>query len=108
MNAHRLAEERSLELHRTIAALLERDPALVERARVRVRGWLKDGSVHPHYASAWDRLLDGPLESLRRLLVDEGEHARALRHVTPFAGVVDPRTRWKIWREVRERTNREP
>jgi hypothetical protein len=29
---------------------------------------------------------------------------RALRQCTPFAGVVDPRTRWRIWRETRART----
>jgi hypothetical protein len=33
--------------------------------------------------------------------VDESEEARALRQVTPFAGAIDPRTRWRIWREVR-------
>jgi hypothetical protein len=103
MHAHRLAEERSLELHRKIAALLQQDPALVERARVRVKSWLADGSVHPHYTSAWIRLLEGPFETLLAILVDEGEEARALRQATPFAGFVDPRTRWKIWREVRER-----
>jgi hypothetical protein len=103
MNAHRLAEERSLELHRRIATLLERDPALIERARTRVRGWSSDGSVAAPYVDAWTRLLDGPFSALRATLVDESEEARALRQVTPFAGIVDPRTRWKIWREVRAR-----
>ena len=42
MNAHELAEERSLELHREIRRLIERDPALLERARERVRGWQAD------------------------------------------------------------------
>jgi hypothetical protein len=35
-------------------------------------------------------------------LVDPGESARALRQCSPFAGVVDSRTRWSIWRAVRE------
>jgi hypothetical protein len=35
--------------------------------------------------------------------VDPAEGARALRQCSPFAGVIDPRTRWRIWREVRER-----
>lgn len=105
MNAHQLAEERSLELHRTIATMLEREPALIDRARARVRGWLADGSVHARYAKAWLELLDGPFEALRTLLVDESEIARALRQVTPFAGVVDPRTRWNLWREVRARAS---
>jgi hypothetical protein len=67
---------------------------------------LADGSVHPQYATAWKQLLDGPFEALRAFLVDESEDARAMRQCTPFAGVVDPRTRWRIWREVRERMSR--
>ena len=30
--------------------------------------------------------------------------AQALRQCSPFAGAVDPRTRWSIWRDVRART----
>jgi hypothetical protein len=103
MDAHALAEERSLELHREIVRRLQQDQHLIERARARVRGWLVDGSVSPHYAQQWAALLEGPFDALRAMLVDEGERARALRQCTPFAGVVDPRTRWRIWREVRQR-----
>lgn len=103
MNAHALAEARSLELHRLIVHHLQSDPTLVDRARERVRGWQRDGSVSAPYANQWASLLDGPFEQLRGVLLDEGERARALRQCTPFAGVVDPRTRWRIWREVRER-----
>lgn len=103
VNAHRLAEERSLALHRLIAEMIASDPSQIERARVQLRRWREKGTMHPHYADQWASLLDGPFEDLRRVLVDEGEHARALRQNTPFAGVVDPRTRWRIWREVRER-----
>jgi hypothetical protein len=106
MNAHRLAEERSLELHRKIAEMLRRDPEKLAKARSRVHGWLQDRSVHPHYAEAWARLIDGPFEELLRALVDESENARAMRQATPFAGYVDPRTRWQIWREVRDRMSR--
>ena len=40
-------------------------------------------------------------------LVDEGEHARELRQSTPFAGLIDPRARWRLWAEVRERFERD-
>jgi len=102
MNAHQIGEERSLRLHAEVARILAREPAALEGARERVRGWLRDGSVHPRYAERWAQLLAGPLEDLTRVLADRGEEARALRQVTPFAGLVDPRTRWRIWREVRE------
>lgn len=103
MNAHRLAEERSLAFHREVGEVLERDPAKLERARTRVAGWLEDGSVARPYAEAWAKLLDGPLETLLACLRGEGEHERALRQSTPFAGFVDPRRRWALWREVRAR-----
>jgi hypothetical protein len=103
MDAHALAEERSLALHREIAALLERDPQLIGRARTRVQQWIDDGSVHAHYALRWSQLLAGPFDALRAVMLEESEHARALRQVTPFAGFVDPRTRWRIWRDVRAR-----
>jgi hypothetical protein len=61
MDAHRLAEERSLALHRAVKERIARDPSIV---------------------------------------------ARALRQVTPFAGVIPPGT-LAIWREVRERAPRE-
>jgi hypothetical protein len=102
MNLHELAEERSLAIHRVVAERLRRDPALLDAARARVRGWLADGSVHRAYAEAWDTLLGGPTERLFEALIDPGETARALRQCSPFAGVVDPRTRWSIWRNVRD------
>jgi len=103
VNLHELAEERSLALHREVGRILARDPSAIERARVRLRDWKREGSVHPVYVDRWSRLLDGPFETLRAALEDRGEEARALRQVTPFAGVVDARKRWEIWREVKER-----
>ncbi len=102
MNPHRLAEERSLALHRAIAEQLGSDPEILDRARARVRSWLVSAEVHSRYAMAWDRVLSRPLAEIQAFLVEDGENARALRQVTPFAGAIDPRTRWRIWREVRE------
>jgi hypothetical protein len=101
VNAHRLAEERSLALHRAIADRLEGEPSILERARARVRRWLDTGAVAPHWARKWEVVLSRSTEEIRAFLVDEREEARALRQVTPFAGAIDPRTRWRIWREVR-------
>jgi hypothetical protein len=101
MDPHELAEERSLAIHRLVAERLREDPQLVAAALQRVDTWLQDGSVHPAYAKAWHELLTGPGERLFQALTDRGERARALRQCSPFAGVVDPRTRWRIWRDVR-------
>jgi hypothetical protein len=99
---HAVAEDVSLELHRAVAERLLEDPPLVERARARVADWLRDGSVARPYAEAWGAILRQPIEAVARFLVDPGERARQLRQTSPFAGVLDPRTRWSIWRRVRE------
>lgn len=106
MNDHRLAEERSLALHRAVAEKLASDPDTLARARDRVRSWLASGAVAPYYARAWEEVLTRPLSEIRAFLVEDSERARALRQATPFAGAIDPRTRWRIWREVKEAMER--
>ena len=103
MDAHRLAEERSLAYHARVAERLRADPTRLEEARGRVRGWLATGTPHREYAEAWKGILDGSVDEVCAVLIDPAEPARALRQVTPFAGFLDPRERWAIWREVRER-----
>jgi len=98
MDLHRLGELRSLAYHRVIAERL--NEALVERARANARKSAAEGSA---YAERWLELLDGPLEALRAALVDEGEAMVSMRQSSPFAGALDPRERWRIHREVRER-----
>jgi phosphoserine phosphatase len=98
---HRLAEERSLALHREVARRLQDRPELLEMARERVRGWLDSGSVSRFWAEAWDDALDGILEDVIARITDTSENARALRQTSPFAGVVGPRERWEILRRHR-------
>jgi hypothetical protein len=98
---HAVAEDVSLALHRAVAERLRQEPALVERARARVAGWLREGTVARAYAQAWKSVLDGPTEAVAELLTDPGERARQLRQASPFAGALDARTRWTIWRRVR-------
>jgi hypothetical protein len=99
---HQLAEQRSLAYHRAIAARLVREPALVARARAKVAAWRAEGRS-PFYARAWERLLSEPTETLAQFLAADTEEARALRQATPFAGALEPRERWRIWKEVSER-----
>jgi hypothetical protein len=103
---HASAERRSLELHRLVAERLRRDPALLERARGRVRGWIGHGTVSRHWAEAWDALLARPLPDILAVLVDPGQRARDLRQNSPFAGVLSPRERWDALRRLREPSER--
>lgn len=107
MRPHQLQDERSLAIHQFIAQQLQEGRLYLDRPRARVAEWLATGSTHRHYATAWDELLSGPLGRLLETLVDPGERATALRHVSPFAGLVDVKTREKIWREVRDRFDAE-
>jgi hypothetical protein len=104
---HRVAEQRSLELHRAVAERLRSDPALVERARDRVAGWLREGTVARPYGEAWLALLGRPMDELTDFLVDPGERARRMRQTSPFAGVLSPRERWGILHRMRERPLRQ-
>jgi len=100
---HALAEERSLALHKLVAERLRADPGLLDRARDRVRSWLRDGSVARPLAEEWEEVLSHPVEAVAAVLSDAGQRARALRQTSPFAGVIDPRTRWAVWRSAAQR-----
>lgn len=97
---HQLAEERSLALHREVARRLREDPELVEMARRRVNQWLETGSVSRRWAEAWHEVLSGSLEEVIAVITDTSQRARDLRQTTPFAGAIDPRTRWEILRRM--------
>lgn len=101
IDPHRLAEARSLAAHRLIAARLADEPGLVTMARERVASWLEDGSVTRAYAEAWRELLADEASDIAAAIVDPSERGRALRQCTPFAGALDPRTRWRLWAQVR-------
>ena len=98
---HAVAEHTSLALHAAVAERLRADPSLIGRARRRVEDWLHDGTVARVYAEAWRDILARPVEEVARFLEDPGERARQLRQTSPFAGVLDPRARWAIWRRAR-------
>lgn len=100
VDPHRLAELRSLALHRAVAERVRRDPAVVERARRTVARWLSE-ERSPYYARAWAEILSSPVARICEVLVADDEWSRALRQATPFAGVIEPKERWRIWREAR-------
>lgn len=98
---HAVAEDASLALHSAVAERIRADPSLVERAKQRVDDWLRDGTTSKAYGEAWRDILARPPDEVARFLEDPGERARQLRQTSPFAGVLDPRTRWAVWRRAR-------
>ena len=102
MNLPRLAAERSLAFHSVIAERLLQDPSILQGARHRVREWLAQTPERP-YALQWNKVLAGNPDSVAAFLVDRSDLAEELRQSSPFAGVLDARERWRIWRETRKR-----
>jgi hypothetical protein len=108
MDPHRLAEERSVAYHRAIAARLRREPAILDNARRRVAGWLAAGSSAPPWAERWAAALSGDTASIEAFLVERNALADELRQSSPFAGALDPRERWALWRATRDRLAHDP
>jgi hypothetical protein len=108
MDPHRLAEERSVAYHRVIAGRLRDRPEILDNARRRVQDWLASRENPPFYARKWAEILAGDVSAIAAFLVDRSELATELRQSTPFAGALDPRERWKIWRETRDRFAQTP
>ncbi len=109
MDRHRLAEERSVAYHRAIAARLEQEPAVLEKARQRVGRWLQaEGVPPPFYAQKWAEILAAEPAVVATFLVERSELADELRQSSPFAGALSPQERWKIFHETRERFEQRP
>src|SRR5262245_34768134 len=101
MNAHAIADATSLALHREVAKRLRADPTLADAVRRRLVAW--SDRMHPYCRERWATLLDGPVEELCAFLESDSQAAIDMRQSTPFVGIVDAATRWRIWREVRGR-----
>ena len=84
--------------HRLIASRLLSDPSSIQRARARLERWSLANHMHPHWFAAWSDALDLPVSRLADLLSDPAN--TELRQTSPFAGELDARERWAIWRSV--------
>ena len=97
---HRLAEMRSMLLHRAVAERIEGDATIVPRASANLAKWRADGLLQsPHY-DGWMRELSQGTASLVAFLRSDDERAREPRKVTPLTFVITPRHRWALWGEV--------
>lgn len=102
LDGHRTAEQRSLVYHQRVAEKLLLDPLVLARARMFLQARLDAGSggVAARYAQGWARLLEGPVDELVAFITSDTQVARDLRQASPFAGALEPRERWRLWREA--------
>ena len=89
--SHRDAELQGLAYHRLVAERL--DAHTVERARRQLRHWQEIGLIDKRWASEWERVLSGSLETIRGTISADSADASALRQTSPFTGVLTEQER---------------
>jgi hypothetical protein len=94
---HDRIERRSLALHRTIAAKLRQQPELLAIATENLNRWSASSGGPQPYWDAWRDILRRPLEDVIALLEEDSPRMTELRQSTPFAGVLDPKERWRVY-----------
>lgn len=102
MTSHRLIEARSLAMHALIVRKIERDPKLLEVAHRNIARWATRhaGSV-PAWLEEWRDILSRPWAEISSLLTEQSESAARLRQSTPFAGVLTPSERRRMYEAFR-------
>lgn len=93
-------DRRSLAYHRLIAIKLLNDPATVTakgRTNLARMREADESRRSARYLDEWDRLLDGEEHVLVSVLIDPSERGRDLRQTSPFAGVLTPAERSRVY-----------
>lgn len=98
---HSIADLRSKALHVEIGHKLIRRPELLDDARKRLERMLESAPYASEYLYRWNELLSGPIENILRTLGADDDESTALRHVSPFAGVLSEKERISVLRKQR-------
>jgi hypothetical protein len=103
---HIRIEVRSIALHRAIADRIRTNPKLMEKAEENLQNYIdqfaQDNRTVPKSLSEWqDILTNRSREAVLEFLVSTGETAGRLRQSSPFAGILTPKERWKIYEAYR-------
>ena len=99
---HRVIEARSLAMHCVIAQRIAADPALLDVARRNLAAWRsRYGNSPPRALEEWREILERPWPDIAALITDPGESAARLRQSSPFAGVLTPAERKRLYEAFR-------
>lgn len=91
-------DRRSLFLHQVVAAkLVDQPQQVLARARANVGVMSKRHLGARALLDEWTAILERPVAEIVAVMVDAGVHARDLRQVTPFAGVLGAGERAKTY-----------
>jgi hypothetical protein len=95
---HRLLDARSLALHCRIASKISRNPDLLAIPRRNLQRWKQRAAGKtPKYLLEWGTVLDQPWPAIAIFITSGSEKAERLRQSSPFAGVLDPEERKRIY-----------
>jgi len=99
---HRLLDARSLALHCKIARKISKNQSLLEIPRRNLERWSRRASGEaPKYIAEWQDILDKPWSQVAAFMTDFSEKAIRLRQSSPFAGVLEPQERKRIYEAFR-------
>jgi hypothetical protein len=101
---HGRLDERSLAMHQLIAAKVQADPALLDKARENVRRWQADEGSPKLALAEWEQILIGSINQIVQFLVERSERATRLRQSSPFAGILTEAERQAIYESYSTRT----
>lgn len=88
-------------MHALIAEKIRRDPALLNKVKANLNRWRKRSDDTPRWLDEWRRILERPWSEIAALITDPGETATRLRQSSPFAGVLTPKERTRIYEALR-------
>ena len=99
---HRLLEARSLAMHCKIAQKISKDPSLLDVPRRNLERWSnRTSGTTPKVITEWQAILGEPWPQVAAFITSCSEKAIRLRQSSPFAGVLDPRERKRIYEAFR-------
>jgi hypothetical protein len=101
---HSRLDERSLAMHQLIAAKVQADPALLDKARENVRRWQADEGSAKLALAEWEQILSGSVNQVVQFLAECSERATRLRQSSPFAGILTEAERRAIYESYSTRT----
>ncbi len=101
-SSHRVLDARSLAMHVVAAQKIEQDPGLLRIPRENLERWLaQSGSTAPAWMTEWRKILRQTWPSIAALITELSENATRLRQSSPFAGVLTPTERRRIYEAFR-------
>ena len=99
---HRLLDARSLALHCKIAHRISKDQSLLIIPQQNLRRWSERSPDQvPYYIKEWQKILAQPWPNVAAFITSCTENAIRLRQSSPFAGVLAPLERKRIYEAFR-------